>query len=146
MAPGITASDQRKNRGHSSSGTPSRSLITWSARGTASSDTTSTGVPASMPSTSARVRARTPSSRDRTKVGRNPGCTRLRYRVCAGGSVCIMVGGVAYSLPISKTMIPRPEQKVSGSRETVTTSACRLATQNPRDSLRTRGASARNRA
>ena len=42
-----------------------------------------------------------------------------------------MVGGVGYSAPISKTMIPLPEQNVSGSRETVTTSAWRLATQNP---------------
>ena len=32
-----------------------------------------------------------------------------------------MVGGVAYSAPISKVMIPLDEQKVSGSRDTATT-------------------------
>ena len=55
VAPGMTASDHRKNRGHSSSGTPS-------------SD-----------STRAESRpVRTPSSRARMKLGRKPGCTRLR--------------------------------------------------------------------
>ena len=48
VAPGMTASDHRKNVGHSSSGTPSRSLMTCSGRGTASSATTSTGTPGSM--------------------------------------------------------------------------------------------------
>ena len=57
------------------------------------------------------------------KEGRNPGWTRVRYRVWSGGSVCIMVGGVGYSAPISNTMIPLAEQNVAGSRETATTSA-----------------------
>jgi len=39
----------------------------------------------------------------------------------------MMDGGVGYSLPISKTMTPFPEQKVSGSREMAVTSAWRLA-------------------
>ncbi len=119
----MTASDHRKNCGHSSSGMPIRSLITWSGRGTATSDTMSTGSPGSIPATRARVRSRTPLSSVRMKEGRKPGCTRPRYRVWSGGSVCIMVGGVAYSDPISNTMIPFDEQKVSGSRETATTSA-----------------------
>ena len=79
-------------------------------------------------------------------VGRKPGWTRPRYRVWSGGSVCIIVGGVAYSEPISKTMIPLEEQKVSGSRDTVVTSACRLATQTPAVPFQATGASARRRA
>ncbi len=57
-----------------------------------------------------------------------------------------MDGGVGYPLPISKTMTPFPEQKVSGSRETAVTSAWRLATQKPSVGLRVTGASARRRA
>ena len=80
------------------------------------------------------------------KLGRNPGWTSVRYRVWSGGSVCIMVGGEGYSAPISNTMMPRPEQKVSGRRETSMTSAWRLTTHRPSDPLRATGASARSRA
>ena len=65
------------------------------------------------------------------EVGRKPGGP-ARGNGLGGGSVCIMVGGVGYSAPISMAMMPWPEQKVSGSRETATTSSWRLATQNPR--------------
>ena len=53
--------------------------------------------------------------------------------------MCIMVGGVGYSAPISNTMMPLAEQKVSGSRETAMTSACRLTTQKPGESFRPPG-------
>ncbi len=64
----------------------------------------------------------------------------------SGGSVCIIVGGVAYSDPISKVMIPFAEQYVAGSRETATTSSWRLTIHSPSGSFRATGASARNRA
>src|SRR5674476_1514322 len=55
----MTASDHRNRRGHSDSGTPRRSLMTCRGRGTANSDTTSTGTPGSNRSTRVRARART---------------------------------------------------------------------------------------
>ena len=95
VAPGMAASDHSKNRGQSSSGTPSRSLITRSGNGTASSPTTSTASPAGSAATARRARARMTSSSLRITDGANAGCTSLRYRVWAGGSVCIIVGGVS---------------------------------------------------
>ncbi len=68
--------------------------MTCSGRGTANSDTMSTGTPGSSRSTNVLVRARTASSSPRMNFGRKPGCTRARYRVWSGGSVCMMVGGV----------------------------------------------------
>ncbi len=52
-----------------------------------------------------------------------------RYAVCSGGSVCIIVGGVGYSTPISKVRIPLAEQKRSGDLDTSITSAWRLRAQ-----------------
>ena len=69
-------------------------------------------------------RVATRSAVPRITDGRNPGATSLRYAVCSGGSVCIIVGGVAYSTPISMARIPRREQKVSGSVDAANTPAC----------------------
>ena len=78
--------------------------------------------------------------------GANPGCTSLRYRVWSGGSVCIIVGGLGYSTPISNVRIPLPEQNVSGSREIATTSACFETAQYPSCAFHASGASRRSRA
>jgi hypothetical protein len=51
--------------------------------------------------------------------------------VWAGGSVCIIVGGVSYVVPISLSRMPRPEQNVAGSRAAMVTSAWRASTQAP---------------
>ena len=57
--------------------------------------TTSTASPPWIGEISARALAVTPSSMSLTIDGLKPGCTSLRYRVCCGGSVCIMVGGAS---------------------------------------------------
>ncbi len=91
----MTASDQSKKRGHCDPSTPSSSQITCSGNGMESVSTTSNATPLSMREISAVAFAVTPSSIRRTIDGLKPGCTSRRYRVCCGGSVCIMVGGVS---------------------------------------------------
>ena len=78
VAPGMAASDHSKNRGQSSSGMPSRSLITRSGNGTASSPTTSTGSPAGERRHRPAARSRITSSSRRITDGENAGCTSLR--------------------------------------------------------------------
>ena len=78
VAPGMAASDHSKNRGQSSSGMPSRSLMTRSGNGTARSPTTSTGTPAGSAATARRARSLITSSSLRITDGENAGCTSLR--------------------------------------------------------------------
>ena len=61
--------------------------------------------------------------------GLNAGWTCLRYAVCSGGSVCIIVGGLSYSSPISRVRIPFFEQKRAGSVDTSWHSAYPLSAQ-----------------
>ena len=84
--------------------------MTCTGSGTASGGTMSTGSSRGRASTSTRAASRTEPSRVFTTRRPNAGCTSDRYRVWAGGSVCIIVGGVAYSAPISKVRMPLPEQ------------------------------------
>ena len=85
---------------------------------------------------------------------RAPACSSAGTRAGPGsGSGCGRAGrcaswwaASAYSLPISKVMIPFDEQNVAGSRDTATTSSWRLTIHRPRVSLRATGASARRRA
>ena len=142
----MTASDHSKKRGHCDPSTPNSSQITCRGNGIESDSTTSNAAPLWIGEISADAFAVTPASISRTIDGLKPGCTRRRYRVCCGGSVCIMVGGLGYSAPISMTRMPFPELNVSGSRETAVTSAWRLTNHRPWVSLRATGASARSRA
>ena len=103
----------------------------WSGNGTDTAATKSTGSPACTSSSNAPAPAAHVSSSARITLGPKPGCTSLRYAVCAGGSVCIIVGGDSYVAPISMTRIPRAELKVAGSVETVMTSSWRLSAQKP---------------
>ena len=58
----------------------------------------------------------------------------------------MIVGGEAYSTPISCTRMPLLEQNVAGSAEAAITSACRDSTQKPCCRFHATGASARSRA
>jgi hypothetical protein len=69
--------------------------MTRSGSGTAKPSTTSTACSVGRASRSSAVTARTVGSSDRTTDGLNPGWTSDRYRVWAGGSVCIIVGGLS---------------------------------------------------
>ena len=87
--------------------------------------------PPGSPATNASALAATPASISRTIDGRKPGCTNRRYRVCTGGSVCIIVGGESYDFPISSVKIPCDEQNASGSVPIDATSGCVVTAQNP---------------
>ena len=60
------------------------------------------------------------------------------------GSVCIIVGGLGYSVPISNTKIPLPEQNRLGSTDASCTGAWWDATHHPPTSLRATGPRARS--
>ena len=78
VAPGITASDHSHSRRQSSRGSPSRSQITWSGKGTATVSTNSVVVPGAMLSISSVTARRTMGSKARVSDGLKAGCTIAR--------------------------------------------------------------------
>ena len=115
-------------------------------KGTDTAWTKSTGSPSCTRSKRSSRRSRATGTSAFISEGLKPGCTSFRYAVCSGGSVCIIVGGLSYSSPISMVRIPLPEQKRSGSVLTSCTSAKRLSAQKPWVAFQATGASARMRA
>ena len=89
-----------------------------SGNGTDTCSTTSTGSPARMPSVRSTSRPLATGTSAFISDGLKAGWTCLRYAVCSGGSVCIIVGGLSYSTPISRVRIPFFDEKRVGSVDT----------------------------
>ena len=117
-----------------------------SGKGTETASTTSTGSSGVTRSNRSSRRSRATASSAVINDGLNPGWTSLRYAVWSGGSVCIIVGGDGYSMPISMVRIPPLELNRRESVETSWTSSYRLSAQNPCVAFQATGASARSRA
>ena len=146
VASGMPASDQKKNCSQSDCGTPNKAAMTYSGYGTHSEETMSTDSPSGKRPTISSARASSCCDNARMRDGRNAGLRIERYSLCNGASVCIIVGGDGYSMPISSGRMPPPERKVLLSTDTDHTSAWVEAIQTLAASSQTSGASARSRA
>ena len=113
----IVASDQRRKSPRFESGTPSRSQMTRTGRGAASTSTRSTTSPGGIASSRRTASSRISCSIRSTARAVNSRLRVRRHAPCSGGSMCRIDPAMAPpSRSGSFTSAPRPEQNASGLR------------------------------
>ena len=115
----MRSSDQRKRSSWASASKPSRSAMTMSGSGAATSHTKSHEPTALTRSTMPRHRAATLGSISAMRRGVNPRLTRPRRALCSGSSMEIIIGRC---MPCGRGA--RKLEKVTGSFSMARTSSC----------------------